>query len=135
MRTVVSCTYLFCQSSSSCVHVSGCCSGVVTCSSSDDCPLTEACIGGACQHPCDAHNPCALNAVCINTNHGSDCSCAEGYQGNGFVGCAPGSVIFLCFFGKGYSCIRKAVYFASDTEESRQLWFAIITYFLVTLSM
>jgi hypothetical protein len=25
------------------------------------------------------------------------------------------------------------VYFPSDTEESRQLWFAIITYFLVTL--
>ncbi|GFG35532.1 hypothetical protein Cfor_09648, partial [Coptotermes formosanus] len=73
-----------------CTHVSGyCCCDVVSCSSNDDCPLTEACLGGACQHPCDAHNPCAFNAVCINTNHGTDCSCAEGYQGNGFVGCAP----------------------------------------------
>ncbi|PNF25784.1 hypothetical protein B7P43_G12126, partial [Cryptotermes secundus] len=61
----------------------------LSCSSNDDCPLTEACFGGVCQHPCDVHDPCAFNAVCINTNHGTDCSCAEGYQGNGFVGCGP----------------------------------------------
>lgn len=42
-----------------------------------------------CQRPCDLHNPCAVNGVCINTNHGTDCSCAEGYHGNAFVGCLP----------------------------------------------
>lgn len=45
-----------------------------------------------CQRPCDVHNPCAEHAVCINTNHGSDCSCEEGFQGNGYVGCSPGTV-------------------------------------------
>lgn len=61
------------------------------CTRNEDCPLTEACIGDMCQHPCDVHNPCAQNAVCVNTNHGSDCSCPEGYQGNGYVGCTPGN--------------------------------------------
>lgn len=65
----------------------------VGCDSNEDCQLTEACINRACQRPCEIHNPCALNAVCVNTNHGSDCSCAEGYQGNGYVGCVPG----MCF--------------------------------------
>lgn len=69
-------------------------SRTVTCITNDDCPITEACIDRSCQRPCDVHNPCAQNAVCINTNHGSDCSCAEGYQGNGYIGCVPGN--FIC---------------------------------------
>lgn len=28
--------------------------------------------------------------MCVNTNHGSDCKCAENYQGNGYIGCVPG---------------------------------------------
>lgn len=60
------------------------------CTTNNDCELTEACIAGGCQHPCDARNPCAQNAVCINTNHGAECSCIEGFHGNGFVGCLPG---------------------------------------------
>lgn len=67
---------------------------VVGCTSNVDCPITEACIGNSCQRPCDVHNPCAQHAVCINTNHGSDCSCAEGFQGDGYVGCTPGKLIF-----------------------------------------
>ncbi|KAH1017853.1 hypothetical protein HUJ05_008447 [Dendroctonus ponderosae] len=66
----------------------------------EDCPISEACIDRACQRPCDVHNPCAQNAVCINTNHGCDCSCQEGYQGNGFVGCAPGEAQY----GVGSAC-------------------------------
>lgn len=62
----------------------------MSCISNNDCPLTEACIGNSCKRPCDVHNPCAKHAACINTNHGSDCSCIEGYQGNGYVGCVPG---------------------------------------------
>lgn len=63
----------------------------VKCTNNDDCPLTEACIGDMCQRPCDVNNPCAFNAICVNTNHGSDCSCTDGYQGNGYVGCQPGN--------------------------------------------
>lgn len=62
----------------------------VKCTRNEDCSLTEVCIEGGCHHPCDVHNPCAQNAICVNTNHGTDCSCAEGYQGNGYVGCQPG---------------------------------------------
>lgn len=57
------------------------------CTSNKDCPLTEACIGHTCQEPCLVRNPCAEHAVCINTNHGADCSCEEGYHGNGFSYC------------------------------------------------
>lgn len=57
------------------------------CTSDRDCPLTEACIGHTCQEPCLVRNPCAEHAVCINTNHGADCSCEEGYHGNGFSYC------------------------------------------------
>lgn len=69
----------------------------VKCTRNEDCPLTEACIADMCQPPCDVHNPCAFNAVCVNTNHGSDCSCPEGYQGNGYVGCKPGNCRLNCF--------------------------------------
>lgn len=73
--------------------------GLVTCISNDDCGLTEACISHRCQHPCDVHNPCAQNAICINTNHGCDCACAEGFHGNGYIGCVPGKVNLLkCLF-------------------------------------
>lgn len=66
------------------------------CTRNEDCHLTEACINSACQNPCSIHNPCAQNAICINTNHGSDCSCIEGYQGNGYIGCVPGKL--MCEF-------------------------------------
>lgn len=68
----------------------------VKCTRNEDCILTEACINGGCHHPCAVHNPCAQNAVCVNTNHDTDCSCAEGYQGNGYVGCQPGKGEFDC---------------------------------------
>lgn len=70
----------------------------VKCTRNEDCSLTEICIDGGCHHPCDVHNPCAQNAVCVNTNHGTDCSCAEGYQGNGYVGCQPGKFDFFIHF-------------------------------------
>lgn len=63
---------------------------VAECTRNSDCDITEACINRRCQHPCDAHNPCAQNAVCMNANHVADCSCVDGYQGNGFIGCQPG---------------------------------------------
>ncbi|KAG8232833.1 hypothetical protein J437_LFUL013159, partial [Ladona fulva] len=62
---------------------------LVGCTSNSDCPIVEACIKGSCKKPCDVHNPCAQNAVCVNSNHASDCSCAKGYHGNAFVQCLP----------------------------------------------
>uniref|UniRef100_A0A336MK52 CSON000396 protein n=1 Tax=Culicoides sonorensis TaxID=179676 RepID=A0A336MK52_CULSO len=59
----------------------------IKCTTNQDCGLTEACIANICQRPCDLRNPCVPNAVCLNVNHGSDCSCIEGYQGNGYVKC------------------------------------------------
>ncbi|CAB0029718.1 unnamed protein product, partial [Trichogramma brassicae] len=58
------------------------------CSSDRDCPLTETCIDEVCQEPCQLRNPCTTHAVCLNTNHGTDCSCEEGYHGNGFSLCS-----------------------------------------------
>lgn len=63
---------------------------LVTCTTNNDCTNGEVCIQQICQNPCTVHNPCAQNAACINTAHGVDCSCIEGFQGNGFVGCLPG---------------------------------------------
>lgn len=62
------------------------------CNRDSECSITEACIKQRCVHPCDAHNPCAQNAVCINTNHAAECSCTDGYEGNGYVGCQPGMI-------------------------------------------
>jgi len=63
---------------------------LVTCNTNNDCTNGEVCIQQICQNQCTVHNPCAQNAACINTAHGVDCSCVEGFQGNGFVGCLPG---------------------------------------------
>lgn len=68
------------------------------CAHDSDCSVTEACINRRCQHPCDAHNPCAQNAVCVNTNHVAECSCTDGYEGNGYVGCQPGKFSLLLSF-------------------------------------
>lgn len=66
----------------------------VQCTTNDECSLTEACVGNVCQRPCDVKNTCTANAVCINTNHGTDCSCIDGYHGNGFVQCVPGRIYY-----------------------------------------
>lgn len=73
------------------------------CTIHKDCPLTEACIEGICQEPCLVWNPCAQNAICVNTNHRADCSCEDGYHGNGFNYCEPGILIF--HYGYSYLLI------------------------------
>lgn len=112
---------------------------LVGCTSNRDCALTQACVGQICQEPCAVHNPCARHAVCINTNHGTDCSCEEGYHGNGFVTCNLGksryiitSVIiqefFRCVCGiSSYSFfqLKKAKTFANTTRTVHQTSFVI----------
>ena len=70
----------------------------VQCTRNEDCSLAEACIDGACRHPCEVRNPCAPNAACVNVNHGSDCSCIEGFAGNGYVSCEPGELFQMNTF-------------------------------------
>lgn len=69
----------------------------MTCTINNDCMNGEVCIQQICQNPCTVHNPCAQNAACINTAHGVDCSCVEGFQGNGFVGCLPGQLRHIIY--------------------------------------
>uniref|UniRef100_A0A8D8VM32 Neurogenic locus Notch protein n=1 Tax=Cacopsylla melanoneura TaxID=428564 RepID=A0A8D8VM32_9HEMI len=59
------------------------------CLSNEECSSDEACINSQCQKPCAIHNPCAPNAKCIDKNHATECSCIEGFMGNGFVSCLP----------------------------------------------
>lgn len=66
----------------------------VQCTRNEDCSLAEICLDGICRHPCEVRNPCAPNAACINVNHASDCSCIEGFAGNGYVLCEPGKSIY-----------------------------------------
>lgn len=82
--SVLSCTRARCFLG---LHGFSHCPSLAGCTSNRDCPLTEACIGHTCQEPCLVRNPCAEHAICINTNHGADCSCEEGYHGNGFSYC------------------------------------------------
>lgn len=56
-----------------------------------DCPSQTACIGGVCINPCDATEPCGVNAECkvLNTEpvRTMVCECLPGYQGNAAVQC------------------------------------------------
>lgn len=56
-----------------------------------DCPSQKACIAGECVNPCNATEPCGVNAVCkvIDTVpvRTMICDCLEGYQGNAAVQC------------------------------------------------
>lgn len=79
------------------------------CTSDKDCPLTTACIAATCQEPCLHRNPCVKNAVCVNSNHRAECSCNEGYHGNGFLYCALGNYSIDAF-----DCQMNRTYRASD---------------------
>ncbi|KAI9586458.1 hypothetical protein GQX74_002305 [Glossina fuscipes] len=70
----------------------------IECFEDSDCSITEACINQRCQHPCDVHDPCAQNAICVNTNHAADCNCSYGYEGNGYIGCQPGLCCLFPFY-------------------------------------
>lgn len=62
----------------------------VKCTRNEECSLTEACIDGSCHPPCLLRLPCALNAVCVNVNHDTECRCIEGFEGNAYSSCRRG---------------------------------------------
>lgn len=77
------------------VYTVTCTNCTVQCTRNEDCSVEEACFDGSCHRPCDVRNPCAPNAACLNVNHGTDCSCLDGYEGNGYTSCHPGKKTFI----------------------------------------
>lgn len=61
------------------------------CRDDSDCPTQTACINSACINPCNATQPCGVNAECkvLDTTpvRTMVCVCVEGYQGNAAVQC------------------------------------------------
>lgn len=73
------------------------------CTYDSDCPTQTACIGGECVNPCNATQPCGVNANCrvVDTVpvRTMICECLEGYQGNAAIQCDKRS---LCHIEKGF---------------------------------
>lgn len=69
----------------------GCLEIEFKCRKDSDCPLPFACIGNECINPCQASEPCGVNAECtvLNTEpvRTMICQCLPGYQGNAAVQC------------------------------------------------
>ena len=69
--------------------------GVPECASSDDCPVTHACLADAlkvkkCAPVCD-RTQCSPNSQCVALNHRASCQCVSGFYGNpnDRAGCKP----------------------------------------------
>lgn len=58
------------------------------CTTSDDCPLSEACLNRQCVNPCVVANPCAITADCQAINHKAVCQCPPGLIGDPFIRCS-----------------------------------------------
>lgn len=58
------------------------------CQYNEDCPPNKLCdrLNRICINPC-FEDSCGENAECIPKNHGIDCRCLPGYQGNPYVLC------------------------------------------------
>lgn len=57
------------------------------CQSDEECSLTEKCLQGQCNNPCDQHSACGMNAECRVFSHNKQCSCPPGFTGNHDVEC------------------------------------------------
>ncbi|XP_037295454.1 uncharacterized protein LOC119189544 isoform X2 [Manduca sexta] len=55
----------------------------VGCKANSECPLSQACVNGACADPC----ACGSNAECSVVRHHPVCFCTSGYSGNPYIGC------------------------------------------------
>lgn len=73
------------------------------CISDADCPSQKACLRGECVNPCNATQPCGVNAFCSVRDtlpvRTMICECLEGYTGNPAVQCDKRS---LCVIEKGF---------------------------------
>lgn len=61
------------------------------CQYNEDCPPDKLCdrLNRVCINPC-FEDSCGNNAHCRPTNHGIECSCLPGHQGNPYTECEPG---------------------------------------------
>lgn len=57
------------------------------CRSDASCANDQACINHQCMDPCSVSGQCGDCAECSVVNHGVQCSCKNGYQGNPLTGC------------------------------------------------
>lgn len=55
------------------------------CTTSSECPLSQACVNQKCVDPCPG--PCRENTNCRVMNHSPICSCKSGYTGDPFSRC------------------------------------------------
>lgn len=50
-----------------------------------------------CINPC-AEDSCGENAECYPVNHGTECKCLPGHQGNPYITCSSGTNKIQLFF-------------------------------------
>ena len=66
-----------------------------SCQSDEECSLTDKCLQGQCNNPCDQRSACGMNAECRVFNHNKQCSCPPGFTGNHDVECVRSKYSFL----------------------------------------
>ncbi|KAJ8890120.1 hypothetical protein PR048_009627 [Dryococelus australis] len=77
-----------CQANADCLANTYCYAEICPpCQSDKECSLTEQCLKGQCQNPCDRPGACGMNAECHILNHQKSCSCPVGFTGNHSVEC------------------------------------------------
>lgn len=60
---------------------------LASCQSDEECGLTEKCLQGQCNNPCDQRSACGMNAECRVFSHNKQCSCPPEFTGNQDVEC------------------------------------------------
>jgi len=74
-----------------------------SCQSDEECSLTDKCLQGQCNNPCDQRSACGMNAECRVFNHNKQCSCPPGFTGNHDVECVRSKYRFLIGNTEKYS--------------------------------
>lgn len=60
---------------------------LASCQSDAECGLSEQCLQGQCNNPCERQGACGLNANCKVFNHVKHCSCPAGFTGGSEIEC------------------------------------------------
>lgn len=59
----------------------------IGCRNDLNCAPDQTCINKMCKNPCDSPGQCGQCAGCLVVNHGVQCSCPNGFVGDGLTGC------------------------------------------------
>lgn len=60
---------------------------IASCQSDAECGLSEQCLQGQCNNPCERQGACGLNSNCKVFNHVKHCSCPPGFTGGSEIEC------------------------------------------------